>query len=324
MRTSRNFVEKVFQRHNHVLQKAQTLFDKKKTIGFKNMPRNVHTSEEELCTADYENKITPTLDRRNPHSKGDYGCELVSYLAHHNPTYKFYLTLGRGEKRYCIDTIFVFDVDEPVGSIESYNSEIYSFYNNRISNDLVRGRAKKTSKLAAAKRIFNSYFYGITLKERLQKVEHSVRENLYENKWSMDNQQNSIVSDLQRFIEKEFNAQDNKLLQYLEAAGQKELSTRYTSTKENRELAERLNKSIKADKGLYVLVQGDTYCTWGGYGDNNPTPKRIKRADLSPDMRTALGLLKVAEQGTVVDGAGYKVNDRSFFIMKEVNLEFDA
>ena len=321
MRGTDKFVEKVFQRHNHVLQKAQTLFDKKKTIGFKNMPRNVHTSAEELNSEDYEKKLTPTLSERDLYSKGDYGCEFLLQIAQRNPSYKFYTTLSRGRGAYYIDTIFVFDVDEPVGSMEYYSAGAYSFHNNRISNDLLRGNAKKTTKLAAAKKIFTSYFYGLTLKERMQKVQHTVHENLYENKWSTDNQHNSIMSDLQRFVEKEFTAQDSALLQYLETAGQKELLARYVSTKENREIAKRLKKSMKEGKGLYVLVQGDTYCTWDA--ETEDTPRRIKRVDLSSEMRTALGLLKVADKGTVVDGAGYKVNDRSFFIMKEMNLEFD-
>ena len=321
MRRSDKFVEKVFQRHSHMVKTAKTLFEKKKTIGFKNMPRNVHASAEELNSEDYEKKITPTLAERELYSKGDYGCEFLLHVAQRNPSYKFYITLSRGRGEYYIDTILVFDVDEAVGSMEYYSAGTYEFHNNRISNDLLRGSAKKTTKVAAAKRIFTSYFYGLTLRERLQQVQHAVHENLYENKWSTDNQHSSIMSDLTRFVEKEFTAQDSTLLQYLETAGQKELLARYVSTKENREIATRLTKSIKAGKGLYVLVQGDTYCTWDAEGD--ATPQRIKRVDLSSDMRTALGLLKVAEKGTVVDGAGYKVNDRSFFIMKEVNLEFD-
>jgi len=321
MRRTDKFVEKVFQRHNHVLQKAQTLFDKKKTIGFKNMPRNVHTSAEELTSEDYDKKITPTLSERDLYSKSDYGCEFLLHVAQRNPSYKFYITLSSGRGAYYIATIFVFDVDEAVGSMEYYSAGAYSFHNNRISNDLMRGKAKKTTKLAAAKKIFTSYFYGLTLKERMQKVQNTVHENLYENKWSTDNQHSSVMSDLQRFVEKEFTAQDSALLQYLETAGQKELLARYVATKENRELTARLDKNIKGGKGLYVLVQGDTYCTWDAEGA--ATPQRIKRAELSPDMRTALGLLKVADKGTVVDGAGYKVNDRSFFIMKEVHLEFD-
>jgi hypothetical protein len=154
----------------------------------------------------------------------------------------------------------------------------------------------------------------------MQKVRTSVREKLYENKWTTDSQHNSIMSDLQRFVEKEFTSQDSTLLQYLETAGQKELLTRYVSTKENKETANRLKNSMDNDKGLFVLVEGDIYCTWE---QQEATPRRIKRVDLSPDMRIALGLLKVADQGTVVDGAGYKINDNAFFIMKEVNLEFD-
>ena len=311
-------IEKVFSRHSGTVKNAKTLFEKKKTVGFKNMPRNVHTSLQELTSEDYDKNIHPTLAERG---HIDYGCKFLLYVAQRNPSYKFYLTLSRGTGEYYIDAIFVFDVDEAVGSMEYYSAGTYEFHNNRISNALLRGSAKKTTKLAAAKGIFTNYFYGLTLRERMQQVQHAVHDNVYENKWSTDNHHSSIMSDLQRFVEKEFTSQESTLLQYLETVGQKELLTRYVSAEENRELTARLDKNIKGGKGLYVLVQGDTYCTWDAAAEN--TPRRVKRVDLSSDMRTALGLLKVAEKGTVVDGAGYKVNDNSFFIMKEVNLEFD-
>jgi hypothetical protein len=317
-----NYVEKVYSRNSHNIRKIEILFKEKDTIGVKNMPRNVHTAITQLSFEDRKTSTAPILKKRNLSYEFDYGCEFLLHVAYHNPSYKFFINLSRLATAgvYCISNIFVFDVDEPVGSIEYGDAGTYCFYNNRISNDLMRGSCRRTTKLAVAKKIFISYFYGVTLLERMQKVRTSVREKLYENKWTTDSQHNSIMSDLQRFVEKEFTSQDSTLLQYLETAGQKELLTRYVSTKENKETANRLKNSMDNDKGLFVLVEGDIYCTWE---QQEATPRRIKRVDLSPDMRIALGLLKVADQGTVVDGAGYKINDNAFFIMKEVNLEFD-
>jgi len=41
-------------------------------------------------------------------------------------------------------------------------------------------------------------------------------------------------------------------------------------------------------------------------------------------MRTALDLLKIADKGTFVDGAGFKLADDKFFIRDEVELDFDS
>jgi hypothetical protein len=315
-----NYIEKVYSRNSYNRKKIELLFKEKNTIGVKNMPRNVHTSTAQLTFDD--RKSTPILKKRNLSYEFDYGCEFLLHVAYHNPSYKFFINLSslKEAEVYCITNIFVFDADECVGFIEYGDNGIYYFHNNRISDALRRGSVKKTTKLAVAKKIFTSYFYGITLLERMQKVRNSVHEKLYENKWTTDSQHNSIMSDLQRFVEKQFAAQDSMLMYYLENAGQKELSTRYVTTKENQEVASRLRKSMNNDKGLFVLIEGDIYCTWE---QQETTPRRIKRVDLSPAMRTALGLLKVADQGTVVDGVGYKINDNAFFIMKEVNLEFD-
>jgi hypothetical protein len=42
------------------------------------------------------------------------------------------------------------------------------------------------------------------------------------------------------------------------------------------------------------------------------------------DMRMALGLLKIADKNTFVDGAGFKLADDKFFIRNEVQLDFDS
>lgn len=318
-----NYVEKVYSRNSHSIRKIESLFKEKDTIGVKNMPRNVHTSNYQLSFEDRKSTPTPPILKKRNLSYGfDYGCEFLLHVAYRNPSYKFFINISRLAEAgvYCISNIFVFDVDEPVGSIEYGDAGTYCFYNNRISSDLARRSFRKTTKLTVAKKIFISYFYGVTLLERMQKVRTSVREKLYENKWTTDSQHNSIMSDLQRFVEKQFDVQDSMLIHYLENAGQKELSTRYAATKEDKEVANSLKKNMDNDKGLFVLVEGDTYCTWE---QKESTPRRINRVDLPPDMRTALGLLKVADQGTVVDGVGYKINDNAFFIMKEVNLEFD-
>jgi hypothetical protein len=59
------------------------------------------------------------------------------------------------------------------------------------------------------------------------------------------------------------------------------------------------------------------------WGDDSTIVKRCKRTDLSSDILTALGLLKVAEAKTVMEGVGFKISDNSFYILKEVTLEFD-
>ncbi len=40
-------------------------------------------------------------------------------------------------------------------------------------------------------------------------------------------------------------------------------------------------------------------------------------------MRMALGLLKLAEHKTFVHEAGFKVSENKFFLLDEVQLEFD-
>ena len=59
------------------------------------------------------------------------------------------------------------------------------------------------------------------------------------------------------------------------------------------------------------------------YYSLNKGVKRIKRDDLPEDVRTAVGLLKVAEDNTAIDGVGYKATADKFFIMEELNFDFD-
>ena len=52
-------------------------------------------------------------------------------------------------------------------------------------------------------------------------------------------------------------------------------------------------------------------------------PTKLKPEELSDEVRMALGLLKVAPNGSFVDGAGFKLDETQFFINSEVQLEFD-
>ena len=72
------------------------------------------------------------------------------------------------------------------------------------------------------------------------------------------------------------------------------------------------------------MLKDDEYISWRkGDSDALNQPKRFKREEMPENMRMALGLLKLAENKTFVHEAGFKVSENKFFLLDEVQLEFD-
>jgi archaeosine-15-forming tRNA-guanine transglycosylase len=304
-------IENVYTRRKQYVQTIKQLFKDKKVINFTNLPRNVFT----------EGDPTSKDSMRSVHTEGLH-YEFILFVSQQNPDLKFY-TECRTEG--LLRGGFVFKEDECLGEIRQEHTPTehpyaLGFYNDRIYNDVQKGECKKTTKLNVAKKIFTNYFYGLTVLERMITVKEKVRVGLNDDKWERERNHKKVFDELQLFVKEEFRKQDSKFIEYLVTTPKEELIKRYKDVTAHKKLTEGLEKHVKNKEGFYVLLQGDEYHLWG---DDSTIVKRCKRTDLSSDILTALGLLKVAEAKTVMEGVGFKISDNSFYILKEVTLEFD-
>jgi hypothetical protein len=300
------YIDKVYSRHKWTRQQVERKLETNKVSNFTNLPRNVVAEKQET-----------TIELSTDH----LGYEFLSYVSQRNPTYKFYVeTVHSPARGRCVNSILVFDEGECVGSIERQDTYTYGFFNDRISNDIRRGECKRTSKLSTAKNIFTTYFYKMTLMESMQVVQGAVKEALREKTWNSERTYQSLVEGLQKFVTKQLKDQDPVLIDYLELSGQKKLLGEYADVREAKEEHKQLQQQLQDKKGFYVYMADDEYRLWD---EERPAVKRLKRTELSRPILTALGLLKVADKLTVINNVGFKVNDKTFFILKEVTLDFD-
>ena len=288
---------------------------------FSNMPRNVYHNRND----------TVPLEQRNDL---DIAPALLLYLSQHYTNYSFYVKTRtryneKNEERIVMRNIYVFDNGEAVGVISrgerySNNQNGLEFENKRISWDLKRGSAKKTSKLNAAKSIFAKYFYRMTMREHMESLAAEIRYEVSNAMYNMRNEHANAEHRLMAFLRKEVEQNNQLVMTCIETLGKASLIDSYNGNKEAVTAAGNLEKLIENQKGYYVMLKDDEYISWRkGDSDALNQPKRLKREEMPENMRMALGLLKLAEPKTFVHEAGFKVSENKFFLLDEVQLEFD-
>lgn len=283
-------------------------------VRFSNMPRNV------LCLLRGSETMTDDFYAIERYDYKDYMPEFLSYVAHHNPHCEFWVRVTPdGYFVHCI----VMQGDEPLGRIEAQDRYEGSctFSNERIRQEQQRNPYRKTTKLATAKSIFRKYFYGRTVKECMEAVATDVKMAISSQTHAAQSKTNAALATVSDYAKDRLFHRDATFLQYLSDAGMGGVIETYDKAKENEAIVARVGQNVSNANGYYLMRYGPEYLRFDATID--PTPTKLKPEDLSDEVRMALGLLKVAPNGSFVDGAGFKLDETQFFINSEVQLEFD-
>jgi hypothetical protein len=112
------------------------------------------------------------------------------------------------------------------------------------------------------------------------------------------------------------------LFKFVNDAGKGELIDTFHNMYSEMRVVQNIEDVLDKNEGYYIMLKDDEYIKWRN--DEKHLAKRFKRTEMPDDMRTALALLKIADKGTFVDGAGFKLADDKFFIRDEVQLDFDS
>lgn len=313
-------ITEVFARDSYVIANAKDDIKNGDAGKFSNMPRNVYHNRNDTGPLEQKNHL-------------DIAPALLSHLGHCYSGYSFYVKTStrykeneKNEEYMTMRDIYVLDGDEPVGHIsrgEAYsnNADGLEFKNNRISQDLKRGSAKKTAKLSTAKSLFAQYFYGMTIREHMEAMASSVRYEVSNSSYQLRKEHDTARSKLTDYIKTEVARANETVLKFLKDMGKTDLIDAFHHTQNELQVVKNIEGVVDKRNGYYVLLKEDEYFKWH-QGDS--TPKRFKRDEMPSDMRMALGLLKIADKNTFVDGAGFKLADDKFFIRNEVQLDFDS
>ena len=295
---------------------------------FKNLPRNVFCTQRENNLAE-ERGLLPREDH-------DWIVQFLAEIAQARFDLEFWV-----EPRFSVEgvnNIYVFDGTECLGRItrdeeSNWSKTIYAFYNNRIDKELQRERGKKTSKLVTAKSIFRTYFTKLTLTEQCKAIRRQVSNRMLSTKRDSNGAVSEAENAIIRYVRTQLTNDDKLFKEYMQNAGAIDLVDAWVDKRENYNLVAEANEKVADRKGVFLLRKKlpngeDRYyfdggTVWAninhGYAEHRPYPKE----HLTEKVKLALGLLKVSEPNTFIAGAGYKLNDDSFFIDAE-EMEFDS
>jgi len=306
-------IRAVYDKDSRAVAHIKIMRKEGKVVGFSNMPRNVCLIRR-IETVPDDGYAIERYDHK------DYMSEFLTYVAHHNPHYEFWVHISPdGYFVHCI----VMHEDEPLGRIEAHDryEGAVSFTNERIRQEQQRNSYRKTTKLSAAKSIFRNYFYPQTVKECMEAVSLDVRTAINSQRYNVKSRTNSLLSRIADHAKEKMMHRDAAFLQYLSSAGLDGVTKDLDQARENEGVVARAEQNMQNGAGYYLMKHGSAYIRFDATVD--PTPTKFKPEDMPDEVRMALGLLRVAPDGSFVDGAGFKLNDTQFFINTEVQLEFD-
>lgn len=215
-----------------------------------------------------------------------------------------------------IEKVQVYDGDDHLGWVgwgqkNGWGNRVYQFDNFRLKGARSRGSANYSSKVeTAASRIIKT-FHSKTPKELMDDAATNVGKAAYYNSVDRQQEYNTAYRKISNAIEKFVVANWQHIQPELgDIASAMDLPELIATAKR----ASALNAVYKDGRGWVILAQTNgRYITKRDGIINTYTD-----ADLPDRMRMGLGLLKMVEDGTAIDGIGVRGKNSVFFVADEM------
>lgn len=233
---------------------------------------------------------------------------------------------------FCVDVnydvefngMYVYEGTECVGKVEYTDKGALTFCNSRISNEMQRAGVMKTLSVPKAISIIRKYFYGMTKVEHFSavstRIDLAISSAHGNTSYALRRAKRSITEKIEGAL---FSNPilSQAMLQYLRTQNAEDCLEQYKDAMGTFELIDEMSKEHSLGKGLYVRAVGDGFETYRAGGTRVQTHRR----DSMPDkVRGALGMLKLTEDSSFVDNAGFKFNSEKFWLTEEIANEFGS
>jgi hypothetical protein len=250
---------------------------------------------------------------------------IVTVLARKRPMWRFVATdtgayptgAGAGCTHKCFS---VYQHDEELGRISitwASRGDCYSISNGRIRSKFKRGvNGISTIDLARAAKVVLSFFVAKSMRERISELEGSVSALVGNTTNNAVYRKNRAYSDMYRvFTEYMINHPD--AFNSLPVVTNSEIIA-HKAFVANVQLAvsmEALLAQFSSQDGVFVLLDNGSYAVSPAGTDNTPT---YVPADEVPDgIRQKVGILKLVEDNSVVEGVGARITASAFWVAGE-------
>lgn len=288
---------------------------------FADMPSNVYhwRGEEEGEKREFDPEVVSRYSGAAKAHRMVYN--LLRHTAVKMPKLKFCVRIDYEE---VFDGMYVFDKLECVGHVGYEDSGALNFSNARISEDLHRRSIMKTASQSKATTILRKYFYGMTKVETMQSmaglmkaaVSSAHSDTMYKRRGAKQR----VTEELERAVFSDSQL-SQAVLQYFEATNQSHLMAKYEDAKDDFELVEEAYNAQRLGKGLFVQAVGEEYQMWRKDSTRVQTCNRNRLPD---KVRGALGMLKLADNNSFVNGVGFKMEAEKFWIAEELANELNS
>ena len=216
---------------------------------------------------------------------------------------------------------YVYDDKEHVGELSTTYSQahgrVYCLTNDRILKARERGSATTTKDLNKALKIMGKLFGAKTIQERLREADDKCQSNL-----------GHVYREKHANFTRNYETLTNRLAAYLMSNW--DITKKIAETNgvdltlldslpnqyEDYKIAKEIGKCYQESRGVVVTIHGNDYAVKEKesitiYGTEN-LPEHVKRC---------VGMLKLVEPNHLIGGVGFKISERSFFVMKGAENE---
>lgn len=225
---------------------------------------------------------------------------------------------NRGDGAYYFKNVVVMDkTNTPLGEIQlRSNSCRLDFQNLRVERDTHNRNYRHTTSLASAKKLFKKYFFSETPREKVHEAGEDIKRRMRKDKHSLKTTMERDALAILAFIKS--NITSPVLADAVAQLGRPELCSSLVDSTTNYTLAEAMHTQSGEPEqvGMWAVATAEGYVVQKLEGVKAVA---IATPDLSERMRQALGLLKLSEAGSFVEGVGFKAAEGKFYLAVETN-----
>jgi len=221
---------------------------------------------------------------------------------------------------------YVYDGRDQLGEISTdtgrNREKVYSIYNERISNSRQRGDTTKTKDLGKAVKTVGKMFGSKTINERLVEANNYAANEIYR-----------VFQDRANTFQRTYDHIAKHLMPYIMAnyeslapiavqgGASADAVGKLVNAHEEFKITKEIHECQQNNTGAVVLIHGSDYAVMGKDDTGEHNTRIFSTETLPPHIKRSVGMLKLVEPKYFIKGAGLKIHDQAFFIVKEVNDE---
>lgn len=220
----------------------------------------------------------------------------------------------------------VYDGREALGEISTDygrgHEKVYAIRNERISEARQRGDTTKTKDLGKAVKTVGKMFGAKTITERLLEARGEATSDI-----------SRVFSDRSSTLKRTYDHIATHLMSYIMAnyeslapiaiqgGASAETVGRLMTAYDEHQITKEIYECQQNNSGAVVLIHGSDYAVMGKDDKGEYTTRMFSTDTLPPHIKRSVGMLKLVEPKHFVKGAGLKIHDQAFFVVKEVSDE---